>query len=99
MSRTLGRLELPALGVNAIIGSGIFLMPGLLAKQLGLWSVVTILLCGGLLNFVALAFARLAALTDRNGGLYLYAALAFGPGTALVVGWNAWVCALVSCGA
>ena len=99
MKRELGPFHLTALGVNAIIGSGIFMMPGLLAKYLGGWSVIAFPLCGLLLNLVALAFARLATTTSRNGGLYLYAALAFGPLAAFIVGWTAWICALVSCGA
>ena len=99
MSRALSKTHLIALGVNAIVGAGIFMVPGKLASSLGLLSVGLFFACGLLLNFVALAFARLSKMTDRNGGPYVYASMAFGPRVGFLVGWVAWICAVVSCGA
>jgi amino acid transporter len=84
------------LGVNAIVGSGIFLVPGRLAATLGSWSVMIFLLSGLALGFVALAFARLASMSSRNGGAYSYVQLAFGDRAAFAIGWISWICAVVS---
>ena len=42
------------LGLNAIIGSGIFIFPALLAKKVGPASILAFAVCGLLLVFVAL---------------------------------------------
>ena len=99
MKRVLSSKHLIAMGVNAIIGSGIFLCPGILAKNLGLFSPWLFLACGLLLATVGIQFAHLSKLTDRNGGPYLYAQLAFGNIPAFLIGWIAWFCSMVSTGA
>jgi APA family basic amino acid/polyamine antiporter len=99
MSELARRLTLPdilCLGVNAIIGSGIFLFPGKLAGVAGPTSVLAFLLCGFLLITVALCYAEMAGLTRRNGGSYVYALTAFGRRPGFVVGWLAWVTAIFS---
>ena len=98
-TRSLSGIHVTALGINAIIGAGIFMFPGTLAAKLGWYSIPFYLFCGLLLTLVALTFSSLAKLTERNGGPYVYAAMAFGPKTAFFVGWSAWVAALVSAGA
>jgi len=99
MSELARRLTLPdvlCLGVNAIIGSGIFLFPGRLAKSAGPTSVFAFILCGLLLVTVALSYAEMAGLTRRNGGAYVYALTAFGAKIGFVVGWIAWVTSIFS---
>jgi len=84
------------LGVNAIVGSGIFLLPGRIDALLGaaaVWSFVAAAL--GLAP-IALAFAALGRRFERDGGPYLYAAAAFGPRAGYAVGWVAWGTAVVS---
>ncbi len=99
MKRVLGFGHLVALGVNSVIGVGIFIVPGQLSRDLGLWSVLLFLACGLLLHPVALAFADLGKLTDRSGGPYTYATLAFGDRWGFSVGWATWITAVVSCSA
>lgn len=99
MSELARRLTLPdilCLGVNAIIGSGIFLFPGKLATAAGPTSIFAFVLCGFLLVTVALCYAEMAGLTQRNGGSYIYALTAFGPKVGFVVGWLAWVTSIFS---
>lgn len=99
MSELARRLTLPdilCLGVNAIIGSGIFLFPGKLATVAGPTSIFAFVLCGFLLVTVALCYAEMAGLTQRNGGSYVYALTAFGPKVGFVVGWLAWVTSIFS---
>jgi amino acid transporter len=67
------------LGLNAIIESGIFIFPGLLAKEVGSSSIRVFGVCGVLLVFVALCYAELGSVFRQNGGCYVYAKEAFGP--------------------
>jgi APA family basic amino acid/polyamine antiporter len=84
------------LGINAIIGSGIFIFPGLLAKEAGPASILAFALCGLLLVFVALCYAELGSMFRQSGGPYVYAKEAFGPWVGFGVGWVSWVTAVFS---
>jgi len=96
MRRALTTFDALCLGVNAVVGSGIYLFPGTLARALGPVSVVAWLLTGLLCLPLALTFAVLGGREERTGGPFRYAELAFGTGTAFVVGWLAWVTSLIS---
>jgi basic amino acid/polyamine antiporter, APA family len=96
LARRLSLTDVFCLGINAIIGSGIFLFPGRLATVAGPTSIFAFILCGFLLITVALCYAEMAGLTQRNGGAYAYAHFAFGPKLGFVVGWIAWVTSIFS---
>lgn len=89
-------IDILCLGVNAIIGSGIFLFPGKLFKTAGASSVLAFLVCGLLLVTVALCYAELGSMFHRNGGVYVFAHEAFGPQIGFAIGWIAWVTAIFS---
>lgn len=76
--------------VGAVIGSGIFMTPGLIAAGLpspGLLLVVW--LAGGLVTLCgALSFAELGAMYPQAGGQYVYLREAYGPGAAFLFGWG-----------
>jgi amino acid transporter len=97
--RPLGFFSLLCLGVNAVVGSSIFLFPGKLAALLGPASVLSFLLTGVLLAGVALCFAELARGYDSHGGPYLYARDAFGPAVGFGIGWSCWIAEILSCAA
>jgi amino acid transporter len=84
------------LGVNAIVGSGIFIFPGRLAQQAGPASILAFGLCGLLLVLVALCYAELGSMFRQNGGPYVYARAAFGPAAGFGVGWISWVSSVFS---
>ncbi|HWP06110.1 MAG TPA: APC family permease [Polyangiaceae bacterium] len=96
MRRALTTFDAVCLGVNAVVGSGIYLFPGTLASALGPASIGAWLLTGLLCLPLALTFAELGKGEERTGGPFRYAELAFGNGVAFVVGWLAWVTSLVS---
>lgn len=78
-SRPLGLWSATALVVGSMIGSGVFLLPAVLApfgaaSLLG-WAITL----GGALLLLALTFARLAMRWPQSGGPYVYARHAFGP--------------------
>ncbi len=87
MHRKLGFFDILCLGINGIVGSGIFLLPGRLLGGLGPLSIVQFILCGLLLIIVALCYAEAASRIDRNGGPYNYARLAFGSRCGFAMGW------------
>src|SRR3954466_13251002 len=95
--RALGVWSLLALGVNGIVGVGIFFTPnlvaGLVPGTLGVWAYALTLLA---LLPVAMTYARLGARFDRDGGPYVWACAAFGPGAGFVVGFAAYASAVLS---
>lgn len=85
-----------ALGLNAIVGSGIFLFPGTLAALTGPASPLVFLLTAALLGAVALCYAELGGMFAGSGGSYLYAREAFGDRVGYGVGVLAWTTAVFS---
>jgi len=91
LARTLRERDLLYLFVGSVIGSGIFLTPGLILRQLG-GSVACSLLVwiiGGVLSLLgALSYAELSAANPEAGGLYCYIRDAFGRLPAFLYGWS-----------
>jgi APA family basic amino acid/polyamine antiporter len=90
LKRTLGALDIIAIVIGAIIGSGIFLTPGLVLRDSGSVGVaLSVWVIGGVLSFLgALSYAELACMSPRSGGLYVYIRDAFGAIPAFAYGWT-----------
>ncbi len=73
--------------LNAMIGSGIFALPGKVATNAGLMSPWLFLVVGFLFLAVVLTFAELASYFDHSGGPVIYATQAFGPLAGFSTGW------------
>ncbi len=89
--RTLGLRDLILLIIGSVIGSGIFLVPGGILRQVNNSVAVALLvwIVGGLLSLLgALTYGELAALNPAAGGLYVYIRDAFGPLPAFLYGWT-----------
>jgi APA family basic amino acid/polyamine antiporter len=86
-ARPLSLLDCIGLGINGVVGSGIYLLVGPMAKLAGPASIAGTVLCGLLCTLVALCFAELGGMFDSNGGAYLYARSAFGTVPGFFVGW------------
>lgn len=76
--------------IGSVIGSGIFLVPGGILRQVdhsvALASLVWI--AGGLLSLLgALSYGELAAMRPEAGGLYVYIREGFGSLPAFLYGW------------
>src|SRR5512145_2341207 len=93
----LGPVALFALGLNGIVGVGIFFIPrdvaGLAPGNAG---VASYLLTAFALLPLAAVYAVLGSRFPEDGGPYVWARAAFGPGIAFVVGWVAGVSAVSS---
>lgn len=95
-TRKLSSLDVLAIGVNAIVGSGVFSLPDDMRRVMGAYSPLAFVFCAILLIPVAACFAELAGRTDETGGPYVYAARAFGPRAGFVIGWSCWLNAFLS---
>ena len=85
--RELSLLDTVGIGVNGIVGSGIYLLVAPLAQVGKGSSVAGVLMCGALCILIALCFAELSSMYDRSGGPYVYAREAFGDVVGYGVGW------------
>ena len=90
LPRKLGLLDTALLLVGAVIGSGIFVVPSLMAKRIpepGL--VMAIWVFSGLLVLCgALTLAELGAALPESGGMYVYTREAYGPFWSFLYGWT-----------
>jgi len=96
MRRSLSRFDVTCLGLNAIVGSGIFLLPDDLYREMGALSPLAFVLGAIGVLPVGLCYAEAASYGEETGGPYLYARDAFGPRTGFLVGWMCFVNALFS---
>ncbi len=90
LRRELGRWDLTAIGINQVIGGGIFLIPAPLAGEVGAWGPIAFLVVGLTSLLVALCFAEVGSRFDSTGGPYLYTRAAFGRLAGFEVGWMQW---------
>jgi APA family basic amino acid/polyamine antiporter len=94
LKRTLGKWDLTALGVGAIIGAGIFAATGSAiaggSAHIGAGPaiVISFLLTGITCGFAALCYAEFAAMVPISGSAYTYAYTALGELVAWVIGWD-----------
>ena len=94
LKRVLGAFDLILLGIDAIIGAGIFAVIGTAAAgdamrpgagpALVLSFTITAIACA----FAALCYAELAALVPISGSAYTYSYATFGELVAWIIGWD-----------
>lgn len=89
-SKPLGFWACWALVVGCMIGSGILMLPTLMAPY-GLLSFGGWIIAGVGSIALGLVFGRLAARTKRDGGPYVYAQEAFGSFTGFAMAWSYWI--------
>src|ERR1700688_2185443 len=88
--RTLRQSDLLLLFIGSVIGSGIFLTPGLILRQLNgsVGFSLLVWIVGGTLSLLgALTYAELAATNPEAGGLYCFIRDGFGRIPAFLYGW------------
>ena len=94
--RTVGFWGLVAMCINAVIGSGVFLLPFESYKLLGPFSLWAPLLFAVPVLILTLCFAEAASHFTEPGGAYLYAKTAFGDFVGFETGWMNWIARLTS---
>lgn len=85
--------------VNSIIGSGIFGLPSLITRQLGAAGPAAWVAAAVFSGIIMLCFAEVASRFTATGGPYLYARVAFGRFTGILMGWLTWLVRLASAAA
>ena len=84
------------LGINGIVGTGIFLLPNKAYSIIGSASLGVLLFDAVIAGCIALCFAEAASLFTRNGGPYLYAKHALGDFWAFEVGVLKWIVTVIA---
>ncbi|MFN7118985.1 MAG: APC family permease [Saprospiraceae bacterium] len=79
LPRKIGVLSLAANAMNLTIGSGIFVLPAVVAASVGAASVMAYIICGILITLIMLCFAEVGSKVTSSGGAYAYVETAFGP--------------------
>jgi APA family basic amino acid/polyamine antiporter len=88
LKRAVGALDLTALGVGAIIGTGIFVVIGEGANLAGPGLIISFLLAALTCVFSALSYAELASSIPVSGSAYTYSYATMGEIVAWIIGWD-----------
>jgi basic amino acid/polyamine antiporter, APA family len=89
LKRVLGPVSLTALGVGAIIGTGIFVLTGLAARNYaGPGLILSFIIAGLACAFAALCYAEFASMAPVAGSAYTYAYTTLGELMAWIIGWD-----------
>src|SRR5437764_14148746 len=89
LPRKLGLLDATLIVIGIVIGSGIFLLPNVIARNLPSGpAIIAVWIVSGVLSyFGAEAYAELGAMMPATGGQYVYLREAYGPWCAFLCGW------------
>jgi APA family basic amino acid/polyamine antiporter len=89
LRRALGPLNLTALGIGSVIGTGIFVLTGTAASQnAGPALVLSMIIAAVGCAFAGLCYAELASMIPAAGSAYTYAYASSGQFVAWIIGWD-----------
>ena len=89
LKRVLGPVSLTALGIGAIIGSGIFVLVGKAAhNNTGPALTLSFVVAGLACIFAALCYAEFASMVPIAGSAYTYGYATLGEFMAWIIGWD-----------
>lgn len=95
LRKSLRFFEYLCLGINCIVGAGIYSNPSLVKDQIGPASILAFLICGAVCMMIGLCFCEMSGRYEETGGAYVYARHSFGPFVGFLVGWEIWLSSLV----
>lgn len=88
--RAVGVRGLTAGMMNYMIGAGIFVLPALVAVQVGAAAPIVYVVCAIAMGLIVLCFADAGSRVSLSGGTYAYAGTAFGPFVGFIVAVTLW---------
>jgi basic amino acid/polyamine antiporter, APA family len=88
LRRAVGTLDLTALGLGAVIGTGIFVIIGEAIGDSGPAIILSFVLAGVTCVFSALSYAELASSIPVSGSAYTYSYATMGELVAWIIGWD-----------
>lgn len=95
LDRSLGLFSVIGISIGAMLGSGIFVLPGLAAAKTG-HSVWIAYVIAGICAFpAALSKSELATAMPTSGGTYVYIDRSFGPFAGTIAGMGLWISLLL----
>ena len=89
--RAIGVRALSANVVNNIVGSGIFVLPAVIAATLGASAILAYIVCAIAIGLIGITFAEAGSRVSAPGGLYAYIEVGFGPFVGFNSGVMFWV--------
>jgi APA family basic amino acid/polyamine antiporter len=78
LKREIGLRSLVLAIFNNVIGTGIFVIPAIVAESLGTAAFIAYIICGFLVFLIAMCFAEVGSKITVTGGVYTYIETAFG---------------------
>ena len=88
LKRSLGWPHLVALGVGAIVGTGILTLIGVGAAKAGPSVILSFAIAGLICAAAALAYAEMATMIPASGSAYTYTYVVIGELLAWIIGWS-----------
>ncbi len=88
LTPTLGWPHLVALGVGAIVGTGILTLIGIGADKAGPAVILSFVIAGLICACAALCYAEMAVMIPASGSAYTYTYVVIGELIAWVIGWS-----------
>jgi APA family basic amino acid/polyamine antiporter len=88
LTQSLGWPHLIALGVGAIVGTGILTLTGVGAAKAGPAVILSFAIAGLICACAALAYAEMATMIPASGSAYTYSYVVIGELIAWIVGWS-----------
>lgn len=89
LKKALGAFDLTMLGVGAVIGTGIFVMTGVVAALYSGPAIILSFIFSGLAcAFAALCYSEFSSMIPSSGSAYTYSYTVFGELIAWILGWD-----------
>ena len=90
LKREIGATSLALNAINLTVGAGIFVLPAIVAENLGPASFIAYILCGLLVILIMLCYAEVGSKITTTGGSYAYVEKAFGPLAGFLINTLFW---------
>jgi len=90
LSRDLGLFSLVSISMGAMMGAGIFILPGVAASISGPSVVLAFVIAGVVAMTSAFSMSEMATAMPIAGGAYVYITRSMGPLPGTIMGWGVW---------